>query len=86
MTSQTESDVTSRFVDHGFPISVQYNVSSLLYYVHKLYAFFERSMMAVCRFRPLGGVANLEVKSPFDSSTTVSSWCSIFTTRLACTV
>jgi NADH:ubiquinone oxidoreductase subunit H len=35
-----------------FKSSVQ--VLRLLCTVHKLYAFFERSIMAVCRFRPLG--------------------------------
>jgi hypothetical protein len=48
------------------------HVLSLSCTIHKLYAFFERLVMVVCRFRPLVGDTKPEVASPFDSSTTVS--------------
>jgi hypothetical protein len=54
MTLQTGND------NGAFAISYycSRHVLILLHTVHKIYAIFQESTMAVCRFRPLGDIGN----------------------------
>jgi hypothetical protein len=57
MTSLAGNDVTSRFVEHGF-LSLFNTCLVSIVYRSRVINVFERSIMAVCRFQPLGGDAN----------------------------
>jgi hypothetical protein len=50
---------------------------SIVYRSQAFRVLLSRSVMAVCRFRPLGGGDRPEVASPFDSSTSVCCLCFI---------